>query len=139
MPVNSTMPVVERKRQSKLRERTLWTLQILAALFFLAAGLSKLAGVPYNVMVFEKVGFGQWFRYFTGVLEIAGALMLLMPRRIAVGGAVLSVVMIGAVIADRLALGGSGVPALVCLAVVGSITWFRRSTLLSSFQPASKP
>jgi len=114
---------------SKARNRTLWALQVIAALFFLAAGLSKLAGVEYNVVVFEKVGFGQWFRYFTGVLEITGAILVLIPRVATLGGALLATVMVGAFIADVYRIGGNGIPALVALAVTATIAWMRRDSV----------
>jgi len=123
-PTQPSPPTPVRPK-SQLRNRVLWALQIVAALFFLAAGASKLAGVEYNVVVFEKVGFGQWFRYFTGVLEIAGALMLLRVRLAAVGAGLLSAVMVGALIADRVAIGGNGMPALVAFTVVAAIAWGR--------------
>src|SRR4051794_31962104 len=31
---------------------------------------------------FEKVGLGQWFRYLTGLLEVAGGVGLLIPRKV---------------------------------------------------------
>jgi len=40
---------------------------------FIGAGGTKLVGVPAMVEMFGKVGLGQWFRYVTGVLEVAGA------------------------------------------------------------------
>jgi uncharacterized membrane protein len=32
------------------------------------------------VQEFAQIGFGQWFRFFTGILEVAGAVGLLIPR-----------------------------------------------------------
>ena len=115
--------------QSKLRERTLWTVQIVTALFFAAAAVSKLAGAEYNVIVFEKVGYGQWFRYVTGFIELSGAILVVVPRLAALGGAILAAVMTGAFFADLHYLDGNGVPALICFAVTASIAWLRRSSL----------
>ena len=42
-----------------------WSLQILLALVFLAAGGAKLAGVPMMVQVYDLIGVGQWFRIVT--------------------------------------------------------------------------
>jgi len=58
----------------------LWILQAAAAAMFLMAGFSKLGGEPQTVALFEMIGVGQWFRYLTGVLEIGGAVLLLIPR-----------------------------------------------------------
>src|ERR1700692_249501 len=59
---------------------TLWTLSGLVALVFIGVGGAKLAGVPVMVEVFDKVGLGQWFRYFTGLLEVAAGIGLLVSR-----------------------------------------------------------
>jgi hypothetical protein len=62
-----------------------WTLQVLAALAFLAAGLGKLLGSADMIALFNAVGIGQWFRYVTGVLEVLGAVLLIVPSKTAVG------------------------------------------------------
>ena len=49
----------------KGRVITLWTLSGLVALAFIGAGGGKLAGTAVMVELFDKVGLGQWFRYFT--------------------------------------------------------------------------
>ena len=58
---------------------TLWILSGLVALAFIGAGGAKLAGTPAMVEAFDKVGLGQWFRYFTGLLEVAAGIGLLIP------------------------------------------------------------
>jgi len=136
----STLTATRAQPPSKARERTLWALQIIAALFFLVASASKFAGAEYNVQVFDKVGIGQWFRYFTAVMELTGAILIVVPRRAALGGLVLSVVMVGALFADLTLLGGTGIPALIALIITSTIVWFRRSTLpaaLRSLLPAA--
>ena len=40
-----------------------------------------------EVSSFDKIGIGQWFRYVTGVIEIASAILLLIPRLTPVGAA----------------------------------------------------
>jgi putative oxidoreductase len=113
-------------RRSRGLTVTCWVLQGLAAAAFLAAGGSKLAGAPRMVEVFGKLGAGQWFRYLTGGLEVIGAIGLLMPRTAFYGASLLAVVMVGAVVAHLAILGGSPVPALVLLVIVGTIAWLRR-------------
>ena len=44
----------------------LWTLQVLVALAFVAAGSGKLLGSADMIALFDAVGIGQWFRYVTG-------------------------------------------------------------------------
>ena len=51
----------------------LWCVQALLALVFVSASWAKLTGKPEMVALFTAVGFGQWFRYVTGILELTGA------------------------------------------------------------------
>jgi len=110
----------------KGRAILLWTLQILAALAFLAAGASKLAGAAPMVAAFAKIGVGQWFRYLTGALEVVGAIALLIPGYAFYGGSLLAIVMVGAVIAHLAILGGSPVAPIVLLLITGTIAYLRR-------------
>src|SRR5258708_39478301 len=91
---------------------TLWILSGLVALVFMVAGGAKLAGATVMVDLFGKVGLGQWFRYFTGFLEVAGAIGLLMSRYAFYAAVLLAIVMVGAIIAVVTVLGGSPAPAV---------------------------
>src|SRR6266436_7896429 len=64
----------------KIINVVMWVLQIAAAGMFLMVGFLKLSGNPQLVGLFEAIGLGQWFRYLTGSLEVAGAFLLLIPR-----------------------------------------------------------
>jgi uncharacterized membrane protein YphA (DoxX/SURF4 family) len=103
----------------------LWALQILAAAAFLAAGIPKLAGAPQMVEVFQKIG-GQWFRYVTGLLEIAGAIGLLIPRYTFYAASLLAIIMVGALVSVLAVLGGSPAPAAVLLVITATIAYFRK-------------
>ena len=84
---------------------TLWILQILLAALFVFAGSSKLVNVqPPVVEGFARIGLGQWFRYLTGTLEVAGAVGLLIPRLSGLAALVLAGVMFGAIFAHLFAL-----------------------------------
>ena len=102
-----------------------WVLQIAVAAVFLVAALPKLAGVPVMVQMFGALGLGQWFRYFTAAVESGGAILLLAPALAGIGAVVLATVMVGAILAHTLVLGGSAVPAIVLLAATITIAWFR--------------
>jgi uncharacterized membrane protein YphA (DoxX/SURF4 family) len=119
---------LNRRPLSKGLNVTCWVLQGLAAFAFLAAGGSKLAAAPAMVEMFAKLGAGQSFRYLTGTLEVIGAVALLLPRAAFYGAVLLATVMIGAVITHLAVLGGSPIPALVLLVIVGSVAWLRRPT-----------
>ena len=111
---------------SKSRLITLWSFSGLLALAFLAAGGSKLAGVTYMVDLFNKVGLGQWFRYFTGSLEVVGAIGLLIPRYAFYAAVLLAIVMVGATIAHITVLGSSPIAAIVLLVLCGTVAYLRK-------------
>ena len=73
----------------------LWTLQVLVAMAFVAAGSGKLLGTADMIALFQAVGIGQWFRYVTGLLEVLGAVLLLVPGKAALGAVLLACVMAG--------------------------------------------
>lgn len=104
----------------------LWTLQLLLALNFIFAGAGKLAGMEQMVLLFDEVGVGQWFRYLTGVLEIGGALLLLIPSAAWIGAAGLALVMVGAVVTELFIVSGSATMPLVLLILVSLIAYARR-------------
>jgi putative oxidoreductase len=72
-----------------------WVLQVLTGGLFLIAGASKLLGAAEMVNFFARVGFGQWLRYFFGVLEIGSAVALFFPRQAFYGAALLSLSLVG--------------------------------------------
>ena len=79
------------------------------------------------VAEFELIGLGQWFRYFTGLLEVLGAVALLVPRVAFYGAALLATVMVGALIAHAAILGiAAAAPALILLVLNVAIAYFRR-------------
>ena len=108
------------------RRRVVWGVRILLALAFGAAGAAKLAGVPQMVQVFDAVGFGQWFRIVTGVVELAGAVLLLVPATGFFGGVLLLATMVGAVATHLVLIGGSPLPALVLGALAAFVAWQQR-------------
>ena len=108
----------------------LWVLQLGTAAMFLMAGFSKLSSDPMAVAGFEKIGFGQWFRYLTGTLEVSGALALLTPWLSGVGALLLAAVMVGAVATHLFILGGSPLMAILLLVINAFIAWGRRGQIL---------
>jgi putative oxidoreductase len=106
-----------------------WAFQLLAAAQFFLTGLDKLGDAPPMVQLFAAVGFGQWFRYFTGALEVVSAVLLLMPSRAALGAALLAVTMIGALVAHATVLPFSPAKALILLVMVSAVFFVRRGDL----------
>lgn len=76
-------------------------IQIVLALGFLMFGAMKL-GSKQMVDEFTRYGMPQWFRVITGLLEIAGAALLVAGiwnnSLVVYGGLLLTVIMVGAVI-----------------------------------------
>ena len=108
---------------------TLWTLQVLVALAFVAAAAGKLLGSADMIALFDAVGIGQWFRYVTGSLEVLGALLLIVPGKTAFGALLLACVMAGAVMAHITVLHTAPTAPLVLFALTALIAWGRRSQL----------
>lgn len=131
----STAPATAKSRR-RAANVTIWTLQILLAAFMLfVSAAPKFAGQKDAVESFTKIGWGQWFRYFTGICEAAGAIGLVVPRLATPAAVGLVGVMIGAVLTQVLVLD----PVLALLpAAYGVlfvlIAWYRRpeaATLLA--------
>lgn len=109
----------------------LWVLQVLLAAAFLMAAAGKLGGTAQMVDLFDDVGAGQWLRYLTGSLELAGAIGLLVPRLAGLAALGLVGVMVGAVVTDLFVLEGNPLPALSLLVVAAVIALGRRERTLA--------
>lgn len=102
------------------------TLRTLVALVFLAAGGAKLFGVPQLVQLFDKIGLGQWFRFFTAACEVMGAVLLLLPRAATYGAALLGCVAVGALITHVVVMKDNPADAIVLIVLLAAIVWLRR-------------
>ncbi|MFJ6382551.1 DoxX family protein [Kitasatospora sp. NPDC092039] len=116
-------------KSSRTALRTVWTLRILLALFFaLASALPKLLALPAATTVFDAIGWGPWFMYLTGLVELAGAIGLLVGRLAGPAATALIVFLVFAFVTQLTAMHGqnAGTPFLfmVPLAV---IAWTRRA------------
>jgi putative oxidoreductase len=117
--------------KGKILNVVLWVLQIAAAGMFLMVGFLKLSGNAQLVGLFEAIGLGQWLRYLTGTLEVAGALLLLIPRMSGLGALMLAGVMICAVATHVFIVGGSPFMAIVLLVVTSLVAWGRRQRTMN--------
>jgi uncharacterized membrane protein YphA (DoxX/SURF4 family) len=101
-----------------------WVLRGGVALFFVLVGAEKFQSGPaaqFWVTLFQQIGFGQWFRYFTGFMEVSGALLYLFPKTNRIGAAMLVCTMLGAMavhIVIRHSIGDSVFPLIFLVAVV---------------------
>lgn len=101
----------------------LWAFKAIIALAFLLFGAMKLAGAPMLVKEFDVLGLGQGFRILTGVVEVVGAALLLIPATFRLGALVLLAVSIGACIAQATRLHGDVIHTLVLIAATGLLSW----------------
>ena len=76
----------------------LLVLRILLAVVLLNAGIGKYAGEAGPVETFDQVGLGQWFRYFTGTIEIASGIGLLIAPVAGLAALAAASVLTGAVL-----------------------------------------
>ena len=100
-------------------------LTLLLAIVFLFAGGAKLMSAPGMVGEFTQIGIGQWFRYLTGILEVGGALAILIPK-FRFGGAVLMAsLMIGATVVNLaiLSLPAMALPTTGLMALAFTLAW----------------
>lgn len=111
---------------------TVLAVKAILTIAFVAAGLAKLAGVEMMVATFDAIGVGQWFRYLTGIIEVAGAVLLWMKGREVYGAGLLAITMLGAIIAHIIILGPSLVPALVLALLAAFIVWTHKDDLTSN-------
>ena len=100
----------------------LWCVQVLLALAFLGASSGKLMGRPEMVALFEAVGIGQWFRYVTGILELAGAALIVVPKTRGVGAGLLAAIMLCAIAIHLFILHSAPTAPLVLLLLAASIS-----------------
>lgn len=103
-----------------------WLLCLLLAFAFLTVGAMKLLGKPAMVHEFEQVGLGQWFRYFTGALEIMGSIGLLVPKLSRWAALLLAAVMVGAIVAHLTVLYSPPAAPLILLVLALLTAWLRR-------------
>src|SRR5579872_3585612 len=75
-----------------------WVLRAGVGLVFVLFGLEKFPSGPEShwVQFFNQVGIGQWFRYFTGIVEVAGGALVLLPLTARTGLALLAITMAAA-------------------------------------------
>ncbi len=74
----------------------MWLIRAAVALVFIYIGASKFEVDSSWTRIFDRIGLGQWFRYFTGSLQVLGGVLVLIPRMFAYGILILAVTMIGA-------------------------------------------
>lgn len=109
------------------RKVAVWTATIFVAAVFLFAGADKIVHAQaWQQRFVGEWGLPAWLAVVTGLLEIAGAALLVVPRRATYGGAIVAAVMIGAVgthvVAGQLA---QIVTPLILGSLAAAVAWYR--------------
>jgi uncharacterized membrane protein YphA (DoxX/SURF4 family) len=106
-----------------------WALRAVVFAFFVFFGGGKFrtqSNGPW-IELYKQIGFGQWLRYVTGVVELAGALLTLIPQTVSAGLVLLGTTMVGAILIDVIVLrrmGDAFVPFAFLCGLIGF--WMRR-------------
>ncbi len=82
-----------------------WILRIIAAVILLQTLFFKFTAAPESVYIFTKVGAEPWGRIGSGIVELAAAILLLIPRFTWLGSLLALGVMAGAILSHLTILG----------------------------------
>jgi putative oxidoreductase len=115
---------------SRLGLLATWLPRIAVAIVFLSVGSAKFRD-PMWVRLFGEIGLGQWFRYLTGVMQISGGVLVLIPRLSLAGIALAACTMLGASVAWLTVLhapGNAPIPAaLLAILIAIGVAEYNRS------------
>jgi putative oxidoreductase len=121
------------ERRTRRLDAAVWILRIALALIFVVVGFVKIPGSihPMWVRLFDRIGFGQWFRYFTALVEIVGGMLMLVPSATLVSVLLLASTMMGALLVHILVVGIGFQTAVVAalLSAIAAVFYHRRRSL----------
>jgi putative oxidoreductase len=109
------------EHRTRIDTLTTWLPRIAVAVAFFSIGADKFAARSMWVHLFDQIGFGQWFRYLTGSLQLIGATLVLIPRTFPFGILLLASTMLGAVLIWLFVLhapGNAVIPGVVLIALL---------------------
>ena len=131
MTATATTTTARPARRAHVAHVALWVLQVLLAALFLFSASGKFAADPTTVAGFEVMGLGGPGMYAIGVLEVLGAIGLLVPRLTGLAALGLVALMTGAVILTAVFVGAAMavVPGTVLVLVAIVARGRRESTL----------
>jgi len=121
--IYSTPPhMTAAERRGRRVDAAVWILRFALAVIFIVLGFVKIPGSlhPMWVRLFERIGFGQWFRYATALVEIVGGMLMLVPAATLVSVALLASAMVGALLVHVFVI-GLGFQTVVVLALLAGI------------------
>ncbi|ATG79717.1 MULTISPECIES: DoxX family protein [unclassified Pseudoalteromonas] len=97
------------------------------ALIFEGARGAKLVGSESIITLFQQIGYGEWFWYFTGFVEIISALILLFAVTRKLAASLHTCTVIGAIFTHVFLVGGSTLPEFIlCLLAIFVLWWSKQ-------------
>jgi len=101
------------------------TPRVTLGLAFVVIGLTKFGASSSWIRLFETIGLGQWFRYLTGGMQVAGGLLALLPKTAVAGAALIGGTMAGAVVVDIFIVHGGPIAVipLALFVVAAGVGW----------------
>jgi putative oxidoreductase len=99
--------------------------ELALGMLFVIAGLVKLSGIALMVELFARLGFGQWLRYATALVEIAGGVLLIAGHMEYLAALALAVIMVGATAASVIVFNRSPIPPALTLIALVVLAWKR--------------
>jgi uncharacterized membrane protein YphA (DoxX/SURF4 family) len=93
---------------------------------FAATGLAKLTSQPMVVAEFALFGIPTWFMDLTGVLEVAAAVLVVIPRTSRIGAALIICILACAIV-EHVTHGqaSTGAAVFVLLLIAVALVWLR--------------
>jgi uncharacterized membrane protein len=126
--MNNSPTVVLPAGRRSVATTTLWVAQAVLALQLASGGVLKLIGDAAMVDLFTDIGAGQWFRYAVGLVELVGAVGLLIPRVCGLAALGVTALLVGATVTN-VAIGVAPWLPLVLLLVAATVAFLRRSEI----------
>jgi putative oxidoreductase len=99
-----------------------WLPRVAVALIFLSVGSEKFGSHGPWIRIFARIGLGDWFRYLTAVMQVGGALLLLVPPLVTLGAVVLGSTMVGAIVTNVFIL-NTGLAAIIPSALLAAVVF----------------
>lgn len=106
-----------------------WTLSIILAAVFLFTGFSKLFGAgPISIAAASMHEFPQWMRIVVGIVEVAGAIGLLVPATASFTAVALAVLMLPAAATEYAGDTGHIYVPIIVLILLLIVAWLRNAS-----------
>jgi putative oxidoreductase len=96
---------------------------VVLGVLFIFIGYGKFENRGVWVKIFEEIGLGQWFRIFTGVVQVAGGTLIVPRRTRTIGAVLLGSTMLGAAIVDVVVVGSPIVIVPLLLLILIAVVW----------------